>query len=171
MLCHLNETVQPIHLKYYSFMVQNHPLLQPCRSRPTSVLVQGARLLAGSHKWYPTVHAAHQCSCVWCTFLPLQTPFCPFLMLLIWETENENVHLSLSLHQDLPVTHTATSLSTGDFWRGIGFHLLAEMVFPPFHVLTYPPTDVSELKTHVYWENLTTRSRFCSFPCLSLPSL
>lgn len=84
MLCHLNETVQPIHLKYFSFMVQNHPLLQPCRSRPTSVLVQGACRLAGLHKSYPTVRTAQKCSCVWCTFVPLQTPFCPFLMLLIW---------------------------------------------------------------------------------------
>lgn len=78
MLCHLNETVQPIHLKYYSFMVQNHPLLQPCRSRPTSVLVQGARLLAGLHKRYPTVRTAHQCSCLWCTFFAVTNPILPF---------------------------------------------------------------------------------------------
>lgn len=52
MLCHLNETVQPIHLRYYHFMVQKHPLLQSKASFATAKQKQAnlsQHILSGQH--------------------------------------------------------------------------------------------------------------------------
>lgn len=90
MLYHLNETVQPIHLKYYSFMVQKHPLLQLCRSRTTSAFMEVAHLLTLTQVM---VIMAHYCSDLPSMhFFASTNPILPFCYALkLGETEHESV--------------------------------------------------------------------------------
>lgn len=177
MLCHLNETVQPIHLQYYSVLVQRKKILCCCYAE--TVLVQGACLLSGIHGWsWLSAQPSKAVVCLCCIFfLALQILFSPFLYASnvgdgAWKCPFVS-EFALGRPCD---AGWQQSHSTGGFWRGI-LHISISWQKKLFHVRMLPPISKHTQMMSVSWRLVSSckNSQFptflCSFPCLSLLSL